>query len=1291
MGISITEQTVTLARVVLGADPMVEEQAEPDAAEISAIMSALMAGAAFQQGEGPTLQDIADQHGDVMAHLRKLNPVQAAAGFGGLLTMPELQGNCLRLETLVRLSLMAANGRAQPTEALVRTVFHALGQGFCGRMEDPTEDVFVSTVRTSRGNFRVLEGMWEGSAFHLQRFLNVVEAMPEGSGYDEIRDSIHGLLELSELVCVRSRLERNQLGGEAPVDGLRSKLLGTIGGKARRIRFSLEELEQAGIEPLLLAPFLFTPADRGTLASERLGTSSLEKRPLIRERDHVILVLPTAISSAIRYFVIERMADAGMLPALRRGIANEYAEHFSGTQLLGGRLGAPIAFEFFKYGAIAGVVSMVDDGRYLNLIFFTDHLSDLDTTGLAGMNPDCEGIAEAVCMFIKRAHELTSARPGFVDGISLVVGCGVGRGSAFLLEREKLPNWRVEFASAYDLDTLSWTLGFKPLSLWRLLDAGEQVAALGAALHNVNGLLNLVAWTRSLGGHLVPHGDLPEDFAGGFFMINQNSQRTLRHEVMTMYDPRVVQDVEGRWIPVRRDQQSDFADDRAAPLYGSEITNDEGGLMSVYLAPNRAWWAEASMPQETPGALGYDRWRIVTVWLARAAPVLDKLLSLPDGPVKWRAVFKETRGGLRGQTPQLTYVQARAAITLSVDHEAQTVTTTASGDFEDAIHHPENIAERALVDALLEGFLTLAGRSQEGRPDLLHAIVPGPLARQAHALAAQSFRDFVHQALRRRVVMIDKDDDAAIRLGLGWRVRDRTLGGELTGKAETTAYLNALVRSVEDGLCEDLRAFDREALLTKLLLNHESAASDRDRWNCTAAAVLALHPDRQATLATIGKHDFALNGVFQASRILIEMAICESPIAGARDPGDLDLSRLMAKALLLFYMGGWSDAIRWDVMEPMVQITPLGDVHAKFYYVDAIITPHARETSDVRINEAAGSYTDNLKQPEPRASIADLVDRRFLDAWEEEFGTSLQEMRVLVDWLENRGIERGEAVMRMARADFADVSAEDQVLADEVVAKLLDRLTLTDRLSWRDVPEGFDDRDRQPWRFRRRLSPMRRPLLRIGPGDAERFLIAPGMVRDVFTYMVANYMRGDFPAYQLAGKMRAWAGGEADARGARFTQEVAAKLRDLGWEVEAEVKVGKILRRKLDRDYGDVDVLACHRPSSRILVIECKDVQFKKTFGEISEQLADFRGELRPNGKPDYLRRHLDRMALLRKNADALLSYLELPASRTSIESHLVFKNPVPMKYALAKLSERVAVSIFDEITGWAEPVAKRA
>lgn len=1260
---------------------MPEPTPSPEANDI-AMIAALQAEADSPFGQSPTVGALLERHPALAARLAKLDPVAAASAFGSLLTLAPWQASCLSFEVLVHLALAAAQGKGKPDEAFVRASFAELGSGPCGYLEDPSEELFVGTVRSPRGNFRVLEGIWEANAFLLQRFIDVVEDMPEGSGYDEIRHTIYALLTLSDMICERSGLERHQLGGEMPVEALDKRTLGSLGAKMRRVRFSFVELEAAGIDPLLLAPFLFTSPDRALLLGQMVGASTLERRPLIRDSKSLYVVLPTAVSVAIRYFIIERMTDAGMLGALRRGIANEYARHFRGTRLLGERLGTSISFQETSYGAFAGTVLAVDKGHYLNLVFFTDHLADLANTGLAGTNPDSAKIAKAISEYIDHARTEVAKQPDFISGINFLVGCGVGRGVGLSFSSKPDPCWQVEYASAHDFDTLSWVTKFKPLSLWRLMASRGAFEALGTSLHNYNGLLNLVAWARSLDGHLVPHGNMPEEMAmdgrGAMILVNQNSQRQLRHEVAKKQDTRVVRFVDGRMIPVRRNIQSDFADDRAAPDYASEELNEEGWLRAVHLAQGRAWWGEASVPEGTSGDIAYERWRLVAMWLSRAAATLDDLGGLPAGPLHWRAEFAETPTDWDMERPRMSYDEARLAVSVEVGRSNNTIITRATKAFDLALHHEENIAERALVDALIEGCFELAGRGSAERSSYLNAIVPNPLIRQAHAFAAAGFRDFLREEVGRNVVRLDRDDEAALKIGLGWTVRDPSLGGKILGVAETTQYLNDLVASIEDSLCADLKVFDCVSLLEALILNYEAAAVDRDRWRRTSSAVLALHGDPGGTLETIAKHDFELNAVFQASRMVMEVAVCECPASGGREPGKWDLSKLMTKAALIFHLGGWSDAIRWKVMEPEIRITPLGDVHAQLDHIDEIITPHARDTSDVRVKEAADSYPDFLQQQDNGDSAKSGLEPEFAAAWLDEFGMPLDDVVVFLDWLESRALSRREPVMTMARSDFATIEADGWAVSPEVAERILDMLILPARPNWRDIPEGFTERDRHPWRYRRRLSTIRRPLLPIPSEAGERYLVAPGMVRESLLYSLSHYYRGEFPPYQLGTRMKKWAGRQADKRGAEFSRAVSDALRALGWQTMVEVKVTKILRRKLDRDYGDVDVLAWRKSDGRVLIIECKDLHFRKTPGEMCEQMADFRGEVR-SGKPDLLLKHLNRMDVLRAHAAEVGAYVNA-VGVPALESHLVFRYPVPMQYALARLREQVKVSLFDKL-----------
>lgn len=256
---------------------------------------------------GSDLSGLAQAHEDIGKKFAGLDRVRAAAIFGGLLTVPELHSNSLRLEALIPLSLDWAEGERKPSEAIIAQAFSALGSGWCGQMEDPVEGVFVGSVATPRGNFRILNGIWETPAFWLQRVVNVVEGMPPGGGYDELRERMYALLKLSDLVCERAGLHRNNLGNELREKTLNRKILSRLNSIEARVRFDAAELEQAGISIEALSAFFLMPEEVPGLLNDSLGHTALERHPIIPRRGQVHLVLPTAVF-AIRQLVWTRLS-----------------------------------------------------------------------------------------------------------------------------------------------------------------------------------------------------------------------------------------------------------------------------------------------------------------------------------------------------------------------------------------------------------------------------------------------------------------------------------------------------------------------------------------------------------------------------------------------------------------------------------------------------------------------------------------------------------------------------------------------------------------------------------------------------------------------------------------------------------------------------------------------------------------------------------------------------------------------------------------------------------------------
>jgi hypothetical protein len=222
----------------------------------------------------------------------------------------------------------------------------------------------------------------------------------------------------------------------------------------------------------------------------------------------------------------------------------------------------------------------------------------------------------------------------------------------------------------------------------------------------------------------------------------------------------------------------------------------------------------------------------------------------------------------------------------------------------------------------------------------------------------------------------------------------------------------------------------------------------------------------------------------------------------------------------------------------------------------------------------------------------------------------------------------------------------------------LGAFALPSRQTWFDVPDGFANRDRESWRFRRLLSVLRRPILVAGN---ETLVVAPGMIREALEYLLRNFRDGAFDrAFAGSAAMRSWIGEANNRRGHAFNAEVATALESLGWRTERDLRVTALLRKGFHRDYGDIDVLAWHPAQRRVLLVECKDLHFRKTMGDIAEHLADFRGGTDEKGRPDRLRRHLDRHAVVMKHREAVMRFTELPEP-VRIECHVVFRDPVPV------------------------------
>ena len=389
---------------------------------------------------------LARSHPEIVRDFEASDCFDAASVFAGLLTIPMLQARCLRLESLVHLAVAYAKG-SRPLEAEVaNTAFVELGQGACGVMEDPAEEVFSTIVTSSRDNHRLLPGIWESAAFFLQRTVNITERLPTDRGWEQLSESVFALLALSDAVCRRCGFGRATLGAEVSAQRLPA---GDLADIRNRVVFGPADLDALGIRTEAIEPFVFDPSFSTLIPSLSVHHSPLLDHPLLRSGDRVVLALPTAVSVAVRRLVFGALIRAGFDQEAIGLLEGEYRRLWRHRSLFGVGRDVPVLFRPEGECQVATYGADIEPGRFIQFVFVLDRLRGFEKDGFIGEAPSEPApgfIADTIA-----AYRGYAERSGCVkEGVTLVVSCGIGRASSRVAPRlsSAADDWDVVSLSA---------------------------------------------------------------------------------------------------------------------------------------------------------------------------------------------------------------------------------------------------------------------------------------------------------------------------------------------------------------------------------------------------------------------------------------------------------------------------------------------------------------------------------------------------------------------------------------------------------------------------------------------------------------------------------------------------------------------------------------------------------------------------------------------------------------------------------------------------------------------------
>jgi hypothetical protein len=294
--------------------------------------------------------------------------------------------------------------------------------------------------------------------------------------------------------------------------------------------------------------------------------------------------------------------------------------------------------------------------------------------------------------------------------------------------------------------------------------------------------------------------------------------------------------------------------------------------------------------------------------------------------------------------------------------------------------------------------------------------------------------------------------------------------------------------------------------------------------------------------------------------------------------------------------------------------------------------------------------------PTERARSGRVYSTGFVKAFTVEFGLTPDEaMDGVVELLE-LAVECDCVVVQTTLGNLRERLVKKRGLSPEVFSAFLKTFGLFHRPEWENPPQGFIRKDLYPWRFRRRLSLMVRPLLVFGEQDCDEMIYGAGTLWLSLNYLLERAEQGQFPGKEFFStkQMRAYIGMVNDERGHAFAEAIAERLRKRGWQARSEVQMTEI---GASVELGDIDVLGW-KSTGEILLIECKRLQLARTISEIAEICGRFKGEAK-----DDLDRHLQRIKWLNQHTANLRRIVGFIPDKNLLDARLVTNVDVPMRY----------------------------
>ena len=1194
------------------------------------------------------------------------NLSELIATLASLQLLPENHSKTFRLETITKIACSLENVGTHEVKS--KEIQNIINENLpyksdIGKLEDPPENLFTENIIFCGGNYIVYPGISENETQILSKLLEIVH-LSKNLFHKHfvllVEATSLSLLALSNEIANRVNHSRYMISPDTWTEEIELPEDDAIRSFRKAVIFTKEEIDSLlgkyGLNSMFLNPFTL-PVGDVIFQENDLQKNPLLIKPLVKIDDKIIVALPSSIMSALRNYIIATSIKMGLheiiIKKYREGLLADIQDYF--RIMLFGRVDIDLP-TWDKKLPIEECIFRIDSNKLAYVQLIVDDLTDYNENIVTDIwNP--ANISEKIYERDQEIHHyLTNGDVPYCQEILNIKVFGTfGRG--FSIGFKNISEMRTILLPVENLEVITKLRDCDELTLWKFAEALES-----NTISPFTSFLDKYAFyhENNYSFHIDNNSDSKKPT---YIVITPGYGRELRIKATKNWDKHAsLIGSPPHYISVIRRY------DEQIPIYVPENAFGKlsGQLVEGYFQP---LWIEYINDVSMSAVQGniFQFIEAIAYWLWQLTPNLkNHLKELGKNPVsiklclenpsKWNT-FEKTNKDESLEIPDFRTEIRDSSILFYIPMEIQY-----------SLQRADNLGERIIIDNLMQAFgemLESKGKqnslikSERSRIVDIHA----PIGYKKKIILLDTSKNI---ALDSRFIpnlrKIQKHNSEKELDGLVQEFGKKAPPfGEVNDKNERIKLCNRIVEIYHQRLMRKLSVFSWQSVIDQLISYNEALWHYRAFKQLTTITSIECFSDIQSKVKEEVEEVPMIDSTALSLRTLIEIVSAEPPKGNQIISLD-DFDNLLAITDHLINWAMISDYIHKEIADYNLIISKSGRVNVEGENIRNIWNPFKENKTLERI-ESSNVHLEKLYDSGEK-EIDSIDISQYQSAFKAEFGLTLEQLANFCGSLVKVGFEQKVAAPSLHLSELKERLKNSLNWNVCDIEKAIRLISLSPRDKWENAPEGFTGLDIWPWRYNRRLSYLRKPIIICPePHDDPLIYWGPRHVNAAFRQLLDLVESGRYNLYDdTSEEMKVLIGNIKNENGKGFMNQAKEWfVKNTNYLVDSEVPIKPGKQLSSDVDLGDIDILLIAENINKIFLVECKNINFGRNPIEMAQEIDRLIGK--QEDKDSWTEKHLKRDKWIKDNINILTNKYDLSNNSFEVCSLFLTSEEIPSVY----------------------------